>query len=432
MGLLIALSRQDILKDASLTFAEKIISARTEGGEKVHHPGDITVLPADMAMAQDSTGPLAIKVFGEMGVQKVWDPSRIHLVIDHTFPAADEKVANLHHLMREFVKKYGVRLVEGSISHQHLLENHIVPGMVLFGADSHTCQGGAVGAFATGIGSSEMAAVWASGKLWVKVPESLKVNLTGQFKKGIYARDAISHFIGMVGEDGGNYRSIEWKGPAVKALSIASRACISNNSMECGCKLSVFEVDAATQDYFRSVNRKPMHEVHAGTKAHYKDEYDIELDKLEPEVAEPGNVDKVKAVEEVEGTLIDEAFIGSSTNGRYEDLVVAAKVLKGHKINSGTRCIVTPASRQVFEQAIKEGLAEIFLQSGAVFTNATCGACVGTHLGVLGENEVCISSSPRNYVGRMGAITAKIYLSSPATAAASAIEGKIADPRRYL
>ena len=432
MGLLIALSRQDILKDASLTFAEKIISARTEGGEKVHHPGDITVLPADMAMAQDSTGPLAIKVFGEMGVPKVWDPSRIHLVIDHTFPAADEKVANLHHLMRDFAKKQGVRLVEGSISHQHLLENHIVPGMVLFGADSHTCQGGAVGAFATGIGSSEMAAVWASGKLWVKVPESLKVNQTGQFRKGVYARDVISHFIGMVGEDGGNYRSIEWKGPAVKALSMASRACISNNSMECGCKLSVFEVDASTQEYFRSVNRKPICEVHAGTKAHYKDEYDVELDKLEPEVAEPGNVDKVKAVEDVEGTPIDEAFIGSSTNGRYEDLLAAAKVLKGHKVNSGTRCIVTPASRHVFEQAIKDGLAEIFLQSGAVFTNATCGACVGTHLGVLGENEVCISSSPRNYVGRMGAITAKIYLSSPATAAASAIEGKIADPRRYL
>jgi len=420
------------LNDASLTFAEKIISVRAKGTEKVHRPGDITVLPADLAMAQDSTGPLAIKVFGDMGAPKVWDPSRIHLVIDHTFPAADEKVANLHHLMREFVKKYGVRLVEGSISHQHLLENHVVPGMVLFGADSHTCQGGAVGAFATGIGSSEMAAVWASGKLWVRVPESLKVKLTGQFNKGVYARDVISHFIGMVGEDGGNYRSIEWKGLSVNNLTMASRACISNNSMECGCKLSIFEVDAVTQDYFKSVNRRPMYEVHAGPKAHYKDEYEIDLEKLEPEVAEPGNVDKVKAVEDVEGTPIDEAFIGSSTNGRYEDLAVAAKILKGHKVKSGTRCVVTPASRHVFEQAINEGLAEIFLQSGAVFTNATCGACVGTHLGVLGDNEVCISSSPRNYVGRMGAITSKIYLSSPATAAASAIEGKIADPRRYL
>jgi len=424
--------QQNILNDDSLTFAEKIVSLRAESGNRTLHPGDITVVPVDMAMAQDSTGPLAIKVFGEMGVQKVWDPSRIHLVIDHTFPSADEKVANLHHLMREFVKKHGVRLVEGSISHQHLLEKHVVPGMILFGADSHTCQGGAVGAFATGIGSSEMAAVWASGKLWVKVPDSIKVNLTGEFRKGVYARDLVSHFIGLVGEDGGNYRSIEWKGPSLKNLSIASRACISNNSMECGCKLSIFEVDAATQEYLRSVNRKPMFEIHAGTRAKYLDEHDIELDKLDPEVAEPGNVDKVKSVSDLEGTPVDEAFIGSSTNGRLEDLAVAAKILKGHTVKQGTRCIVTPASRHVYEQAINQGLAEIFLQSGAVFTNATCGACVGTHLGVLGDNEVCISSSPRNYVGRMGAITAKIYLSSPATAAASAIEGKIADPRRYL
>ena len=424
--------RQDILNNNSLTFAEKIISLRTDTGEKIHHPGDITVIPADMAMAQDSTGPLAIKVFNEMGVEKVWNPTRIHLAIDHSFPAPDEKVANLHQLMRAFQKKHGVRLVEGSISHQHLLENHIVPGMILFGADSHTCQGGAVGAFATGIGSSEMAALWASGKLWVKVPQSIKINLTGELMKGVYARDIISSFIGKVGEDGGNYRSLEWHGPAVKNLTLASRACISNNSMECGCKLSVFEVDPVTQEYFKSVKRKPLEEIHAGPKAVYENTYDIDIGQLEPEVAEPGNVDKVKAVQEVEGTPIDQAFIGSSTNGRYEDLVVTARILKGHKVKPGTRCVITPASRDVFEKALSNGLAEIFLQSGAIFTNATCGACVGTHLGVLGENEVCISSSPRNYIGRMGAITAKIYLSSPATAAASAIEGKITDPRKYV
>src|SRR6266566_858186 len=388
---------QKIINDVSLTFAEKIVSIKADGTQKVHRAGEIAVLPVDMAMAQDSTGPLAIKVFREMGVQKVWDPKRIHLVIDHSFPAPDEKVANLHILIREFAKQQGVRLVEGSISHQHLLENHVVPGMVLFGADSHTCQAGAIGAFATGIGSSEMAAVWASGKLWVRVPESIKIDLTGQFKKGVFARDIVSHFIATVGEDGGNYRSIEWKGPAVKDLSIASRACISNNSMECGCKLSVFEVDPSTQEYFRSVNRKSMYEIHAGSKARYKDEYDIDIGKIVPEVAEPGNVDKVKEVGEVEGTPVDQAFIGSSTNGRYEDLAVAATILKGHKVKTGT-----------------------------------CGACVETHLGVLGENEVCISSAPRNYIGRMGAITSKIYLSSPATVAASAIEGKIADPRRYL
>ncbi len=424
--------RQSILNDDSLTFAEKIISAKADGSEKALHPGDITVLMADLAMAQDSTGPLAIKVFREMSVEKLWDPSRIHLVIDHTYPAADEKVANLHNLMREFARKMGCRILEGSISHQHLMENHVVPGMVLFGADSHTCQGGAMGAFATGIGSSEMAGLWAAGNLWVRVPESIRTTLTGAFKKGVYARDIISHFIGMVGEDGGSYKSLEWHGPAVKDLTMASRACISNNSMECGCKLSVFEVDGATQNYLQSVNRKPMLEVHAGMKAAYKDAYDIDIGKLEPQVAEPGNVDKVKTVNELEGRPVDQSFIGSSTNGRIEDLVVAAKVLKGHKVKAGTRCIITPASRAIFEHAINSGLAEQFLRAGAVFTNATCGACVGTHLGALGENEVCISSSPRNYVGRMGATSAKIYLASPATCAASAIEGKIADPRRYL
>ncbi len=423
---------QTILNNDSLTFAEKIISVKVDGGRKVHLAGEIAVLPVDMAMAQDSTGPLAIKVFREMGVQKVWDPKRIHLVIDHSFPAPDEKVANLHILIREFAKQQGVRLVEGSISHQHLLENHVVPGMVLFGADSHTCQAGAIGAFATGIGSSEMAAVWASGKLWVRVPESIKIDLTGEFKKGVYARDIITHFIGIVGEDGGNYKSLEWKGPAVKNLSIASRACISNNSMECGCKLSMFEVDPVTQDYFKAVNRKAMFEVHAGPKARYKEEYGIDLGTLEPQVWGPGNESKVRTAGEVGDAHLDEVFIGSSTNGRYEDLQVVGKILKGHKVMAGTRCIITPASKSVFERAIKDGLAETFLESGAVFTNATCGACVGTHLGVLGENETCLSTSPRNYTGRMGATSSKIYLSSPATAAASALEGHIADPRRYL
>jgi 3-isopropylmalate/(R)-2-methylmalate dehydratase large subunit len=202
--------------------------------------------------------------------------------------------------------------------------------------------------------------------------------------------------------------------------------------MECGCKLSIFEVDPVTQEYLKTVNRQPLYEIHAGPKSNYEKEYNIDVGTLEPEVAEPGNVDKVKAVQEVEGTPIDQAFIGSSTNGRYEDLMVTARILKGRKVRSGTRCVITPASRDVFEKAVSTGLAEIFLQSGAVFTNATCGACVGTHLGVLGENEVCISSSPRNYIGRMGAITSKIYLSSPATAAASAIEGKITDPRRFI
>src|SRR2546426_9903253 len=244
-----------------------------EGGKhNLLHPGDIVVLPVDLAMAQDSTGPLAIKVIREMGIQKLWDPSRVHLVIDHTYPAADEKVANLHNLIREFVREMGCRLVEGSISHQHILESHVVPGMILFGADSHTCQGGAVGAFATGVGSSDMAAIWATGKIWARVPESVKGNLSGKLGKGVFARDVVSHFIGMVGEDGGDYRSIGVKGTAGETLRISSRACFSNNSMEWGWKLSIFEIDDATQDFFKKVGRKPLMGVYCGPKANYGEE----------------------------------------------------------------------------------------------------------------------------------------------------------------
>lgn len=412
--------------------SEKLLSLKRREGVNPAHAGEIVVVRTDLAMAQDSTGPLAIRVLNEFGITKVWDPSRVLLVIDHTYPAADEKVAALHAMMRTFAFQHGCVLVEGSISHQHILEEYATPGMLILGADSHTCQAGCVSAFATGIGSTEMAAVWATGEMWLRIPESVRINLTGSLRKGVYARDIIAHFIGTVGEDGGNYRSLEWHGPAVKELSIASRACISNNSMECGSKASLWEPDALTHAYSESVGRAPMHEVHAGKRAYYADAYELPLNTLEPVVATPGNVDNVKSAREVEGTEIDQAFVGSSTNGRLEDLEVAAKILKGRKVARNTRCIVTPASRRVYEAAIRSGLASIFLEAGAVFTNATCGACVGTHLGVLGPEEVCISSSPRNYVGRMGATSAEIYLASPATVAASAVAGYIQDPRAYL
>ncbi len=426
------LSPSQILKDESLTFAEKAISLKTVDGKKLHRVEDIAVVNVDLAMAQDSTGPLAIRVLQDMGINRLWDPKRILIVIDHTYPAADEKVANLHALMRDFSFQHGCVLVEGSISHQHILEEYATPGLMIFGADSHTCQAGCVGAFATGIGSTEIAAVWATGQIWIRVPDSVRINLVGKLQKGVFARDIISHFIGMVGEDGGNYRALEWKGTAVKNLSLSSRACISNSSMECGAKIAVFEPDVLTRQYLSAVRRKPGYEIHAGRIAKYTDEFEIDLDKLEPIVAAPDNVDNVKNIREVEGTPIDQAFVGSSTNGRLEDLQVAAKILKGRKVNPRTRCIITPASRRIYEEAINSGLVDIFLQAGAVFTNATCGACVGTHLGVLGTNEVCISSSTRNYIGRMGSTSAKIYLASPATVAASAIRGEIADPRRYL
>lgn len=440
---------KSILNDNSLTFAEKAINlknAQTKGdsdneSKVVSIAGDIVIVDVDLAMAQDSTGPLAIRSLNEMGINKLHDPSKVLLVIDHTFPAADEKVANLHALIRDFAFKHNCMLVEGSISHQHILEYLATPGMMILGADSHTCQAGSVSAFASGIGSTEIAAAWATGRLWLRVPETIKIKLSGTFSKGVFARDLILDYIGKVGEDGANYKALEWKFTndyVKRQFSMDSRACICNASMECGAKISVFPTDETTTKFLdehpriKNDSRGAKIEIQPGTSAKYQDEYEIECGEIEPQVSGPDNVDRVHSVEELANVEIDQAFIGSSTNGRIEDLEIAAHMLKGRKVHKNTRCVVTPASVKVYEDAIRRGYVEIYLESGAVFTNATCGACVGTHLGALGENEICISSSSRNFVGRMGALSSKVYLASPATVAASAIEGKIADPRRYL
>jgi 3-isopropylmalate/(R)-2-methylmalate dehydratase large subunit len=436
---------KNILDDQSLTFAEKAISitnaeTRDKKSNTKSMAGEIVVVDVDLAMAQDSTGPLAIRSLNEMGIDKLYNPSKVLLVIDHTFPAADEKVANLHALMRDFVSRHNCLLVEGSISHQYILEYLASPGMIILGADSHTCQAGCVSAFAAGIGSTEIAAVWATGQLWLRVPETIKINLSGHFNKGVFARDLILDYIGQVGEDGANYKALEWKFSndyISRQFSMDSRACISNASMECGAKISVFPTDEITRKYLDEYprindNRLGTGEIHPGISAEYEDEFEIECNKIEPKVSGPDNVDKVHSIDELANMEIDQAFIGSSTNGRIEDLEIAASILNGRKVHKNTRCIVTPASVKVYEDAIKRGYVGIYLESGAVFTNATCGACVGTHLGALGESEICISSSSRNFVGRMGALSSKVYLASPATVAASAIEGRIADPRRYL
>jgi 3-isopropylmalate/(R)-2-methylmalate dehydratase large subunit len=444
-----------LLDNQSLTFAEKLINikknrsgqANKKNVNNLSMAGDIAIVDVDLAMAQDSTGPLAIRSLNEMGIDTIYDPSKVLLVIDHTFPAADEKVANLHKLMREFASEHSCMLIEGSISHQHILEYLAAPGMMILGADSHTCQAGCIGAFATGIGSTEIAAVWATGQLWLRVPETIKITLSGNFDKGVFARDLILHYIGEVGEDGANYKSLEWtfSDDNVKRIfTMDSRACISNASMECGAKISTFPVDEIAKKYLGENPRiKDMNnsnsnstgidiDIYAGEYAQYKDEVEIQCNSIEPQVSGPDNVDKVHSVDELTNLEIDQAFIGSSTNGRIEDLEVAARILKGRKVHKNTRCVVTPASVKVYEEAIRRGYVEIYLESGAVFTNATCGACVGTHLGALGENETCISSSSRNFVGRMGALSSKVYLASPATVASSAVEGRITDPRKYF
>jgi 3-isopropylmalate/(R)-2-methylmalate dehydratase large subunit len=436
-------SIKNTVEDESLTFAEKAVNIKStqHDASQTHlNAGDIAVVKADLAMAQDSTGPLAIRSLNEMRVDRLYDASKVLLVIDHTFPAADEKVANLHTMIREFSSKHGCQLVEGSISHQHILEYLASPGMMILGADSHTCQAGCVGAFATGIGSTELAAVWTTGELWLRIPETIRIKLSGNFKKGVFARDLILDYIKNVGEDGANYIALEWlfsDSNLRKSFSIDSRACISNASMECGAKISVFPSDDLTRKYLeenpRSWNNEVLSvDIQSGRSAKYIDEVEIECNRIDPMVSGPDHVDAVNSIDEMKGIEIDQAFIGSSTNGRIEDLEIAAHILKGRKVHKNTRCIVTPASVKVYEDAIRRGYVETYLEAGAVFTNATCGACVGTHLGALGESEICISSSSRNFVGRMGALSSKVYLASPATVAASALEGKIADPRSYL
>src|SRR5918997_367494 len=395
----------EILRNDSMTFAEKAISIknkqypsqnanlRSGSSFKLSMAGDIAVVDVDLAMAQDSTGPLAIRSLNEMRIDKLYDPSKVLLVIDHTFPAADEKVANLHALMRDFASKHGCMLVEGSISHQHILENLAYPGMMILGGDSHTCQAGCLGAFAT-----EIASIWASGQIWLKVPETVKVHLSGSFKKGVFARDLILDFIGKLGEDGANYRALEWKfseDVVRKDLTMDSRACIANASMECGAKLSVFPFDKLTEKYIndnpRRIKEDSAIEIHPGSSATYVDEINIDCTGIESMISGPDHPDVVKPTREMTGIEINQAFIGSATNGRIEDLEIAARILKGKKIHRNTRCIVTTASVRVYEEAIRRGYVEIYLESGAVFTNATCGACVGTHLGALGEDEICIS-----------------------------------------
>ncbi|MEM4577185.1 MAG: aconitase/3-isopropylmalate dehydratase large subunit family protein, partial [Candidatus Nezhaarchaeales archaeon] len=294
-----------------------------------------------------------------------------------------------------------------------------------------TTTHGALGAFATGIGSTELAAVWLEGSIWLKVPETLRVRLDGSLPKGVYAKDIALAFIGQVGADGANYKSVEWRGDAISKLSVASRATLCNMSMEAGAKNAVVEYDSVAKSYLEEVGRSPFVVVESGKKAEVE-EISVDCFKLEPVVAAPSRVDNVKAVREVEGTPIDQAFIGSCTNGRLEDLVEAAKVLRGRKVKDGVRLIVTPASRRVYYDALRLGVLEALFKAGAVITNPTCGACVGTHLGILGEGEVAISSSNRNFIGRMGHPKSQVYLASPATVAASAVRGAISDPRDLL
>lgn len=410
------------------TLAEKILSQKT-GGEV--YAGDYVTAPIDYIVAHDGTAPLAIKWFREMGASHVWDPSRIILVIDHASPSPAEGNSELHKMMRSFALQnsiYNFYDVGYGICHQIMIEEGFAyPFRLIVGADSHTCSYGAVSSFATGIGSTEAAYVWATGELWFKVPRTMRVFLEGNIPQGVYSKDIFLHLAREIGVSGATYMALEYVGEAIKELSTDARITLSNMAIEVGGKTGLFYPDEETDRFLKSIGKDPFPKIMPDGSPDKT--LEIDMSSLVPLVAMPHNVDNVKPASELSNIKIDQAFIGSCTNGRLEDLRIAASILKGKKVAKNVRLIVIPASRKIFRRAISEGLIDIFLEAGASVYSSTCGPCVGAHLGILGEGEKCISTSNRNFQGRMGSRNSEIYLASPATVAASAVNGYISDPR---
>ena len=399
-------------------------------------PGDIVDANVDMLMVHDLTGPLAVEAFKKLGLKKIWNSQKAVVVLDHQVPAESVKAAELHKMMRHFAKEQNIQIYDvgkGGICHQVLPEKgHVLPGTVIVGADSHTCTYGAFGAFATGIGSTEAAGVFATGKIWLKVPETIKINATGKFKKYVTPKDLILHLVGNVGADGATYKSVEFCGPIIQEMSMAGRMTLCNMTVEMGAKNGIVEPDEITKRFNEGRTEKtlkPFESLRSDPDATYEKIIDVDVSGLDSQVACPSSVDNVKPVSELGNVQVDQAFIGSCTNGRIEDLRVAAEILKGKKVKDGVRALVIPASKETYAQALKEGLIEIFTDADALVCGSTCGPCLGGHIGLLAQGETCVSTSNRNFIGRMGSTEANVYLASPATVAASALTGRITDPQ---
>jgi 3-isopropylmalate/(R)-2-methylmalate dehydratase large subunit len=414
------------------TISEKILSKHSG---KDAYAGDIVIADIDFAMGQDGTTPLAIGAFKDMNAKKVFNGEKIAFVIDHNSPSQIESVSNLHKLMREFAKEKGIKNfydIGCGVCHQLLAEKHVTCGDLVVGADSHTCTYGALGAFATGIGSTDIAAVFASGKLWFKVPETIKFNVNGKLPKGVYSKDIILKIIGDVTADGVTYASAEYAGGTIKDLSVDARLTMSNMAIEMGAKTGLVEPDEKTLKWVAANSKKKPFVVKNDRDAVYLKEMEYDAQDIEPQIAKPHRVDNVCGVTEVAGTPIQEAFIGTCTNGRLEDLKIAADILKNKKIHKDLRFIVAPASAEVYIQAMDAGILQTLVKAGAAIVTAGCGPCVGTHNGVPSDGENVISTANRNFKGRMGNSKAFIYLASPATVAASALKGEITDVRETL
>jgi len=410
------------------TLAEKILSAASG---KQARAGEIVIVDVDMTAVQDGTGPLTIEQVKELGGRPA-NPDKTILFIDHAAPSPRSELSNAHRTIREFAHETGARLsdVNQGIIHQRLIEEYVRPGDVVVGADSHTCMSGALGAFATGMGSTDIAIAMVSGQTWLRVPETFRIAIGGEFPGGVYPKDLILYLIGKIGADGATYKALEFGGPAVTEMDVAGRLTLANMAVEAGGKAGLFPSDEKTRQFLNSAGRPgDWSELRADTDANYERIYEIDLGALEPMLAAPHTVDNSLKVVDAKGVQLDQVFIGSCTNGRIEDLRVAARILRGRQVNKDTRLIVTPASRQVYIQAAKEGILTDLAEAGALITAPGCGACVGVHGGILGDGEVCLATSNRNFKGRMGNPNAEVYLASPATAAVSAIKGEITDPR---
>jgi methanogen homoaconitase large subunit len=409
------------------TISEKILS-RASG--KPMKADDFVIANIDYAMAHDGTSVLAVKAFREMGVKNVWDRNRIIVPFDHIVPSNNENAARLQRSIRQWIREQGIVHffdVGDGICHQVLPEQGFaLPGKVIIGADSHSCTYGAFGAFATGVGATDMAEIFATGKLWLRVPQTIRINVAGKLSKGVSAKDMILYIIKNVGADGANYKAVEFYGDAIVSLSMSERMTLCNMAIEMGAKAGIVPPDEKTFEYLKGRAKENYIPVYADEEAHYCEEYNFNVSDLEPQIAKPHEVDNVAGVGEVAGTPLDQVFIGSCTNGRYEDLEAVASILKGKKVK--VRTIVLPASRSILIKATESGIIADLLKAGVIIAPPGCGPCLGAHMGVICEGETCLSTSNRNFKGRMGA-GGLIYLSSPETGAVSALKGEIADAR---
>jgi len=420
------------MSGSGMTLAEKILAHKL-GVPKVS-AGELVEVPVDLTLANDITGPLAIKVFESTCINKVFDPEKIVLVMDHFTPNKDIKSAEQVRICREFAKKYGIKhYYEGGvcgIEHALLPElGLVVPGDVVIGADSHTCTYGALSAFATGVGSTDLAAAWITGKTWFKVPETIKFVYYGKLKPWVTGKDLILYTIGDIGVDGALYKSMEFTGEVIERLSMAERMTMANMAIEAGGKVGLMVADEKTLEFLKGRAKRESVILYPDKDANYADVREYDVSKIDLVVALPHLPSNVKFVKDLgEKIYIDQVVIGSCTNGRYEDLLIAAKVLKGRKVNPNVRCIIIPATPEVYRRALKTGLLEVFVEAGAIISPPTCGPCLGGHMGILAKGERAVATTNRNFVGRMGHPESEVYLSGPAVAAASAVLGYIGTP----